>query len=779
MWTTTTRRWCTGGDASGEREHQPRGQFHAGDINSSAVTYTHDGSGTTSDSFVFNVRDDDLATSANATFNITVNQRPVVVTPIADVSVNENAANTVFNVNANFSDPEAGPLTFTVQNVTNGGIFSATPSFSGATLTIAYAPDSPGIATITVRATDNGAAFVEDTFTVSVNDAPVANDDPGFSTPEDTAITIDVLLNDTDLTASGAPGTLNPASVTVVTPPANGMTSVNPANGRITYTPSSNFNGADSFTYTVNDTNSPPATSNAATVSVTVDPVNDPPSLSVPGATQMVDEGSSLTFSLANGNAIIPTDIDADETALPAGGVRLTLSATKGTLSLATTSGLVNVSGNNTSNVAFDGTVTGATAALNGLVYTPNPLQNGAETITVHLSDKGNTGAGGILTDNGVINVQIASVNDPPAVTVPGPQTVNEDVTTAITGVSIADPDAGSGNLTVTLSVGQGRLGVNAAAAGGVTAGNISGNNTSALTLTGTLTQLNNTLATLTFRTALNLVAAQTITVLANDNGNTGGPAETDSATIAITVTPQNDDPTFANFPGVAQNVNEDTNLQFSTANANRITLADVDIEENNPGGEIRAILTVSNGVLTPNGMAGLSTATGYGSGSVTIQGSLASVNAALNGLTYRGNLNFNGTDTLTATINDLGNTGAGGGVNVVQAVTINVIAVNDPPVITLPAPQTVNEDTNLAFSAADGNAITVTDADANEAPGDLVVTLAVSSGTLTLASTAALTSNTGNGTASISMTGSLAAIGAALDGLVYAAIFTSTATTR
>ncbi len=729
-------------------------------INANSLTYTHNGSTTQSDSFTFNVKDDENATTANATFNIVVNLTPTVATPIADVLVNESAPNSVISLLPSFDDAEdgAGGLTYSVQGTT-GSIFNGTPSIAGSNLTIAYPANTPGIGTITIRATDSGSDFVEDTFQVTVNDRPTAGADSG-NTNEGTAVTIDVLLNDGD-----TDGTLTPASVTVTSAPANGSTSVNTSNGRITYTPSGNFNGTNTFQYTVNDNRA--ATSNAATVTVTVNAVNDAPILSVPGTTQNVDEGASLAFSTANGNPITVADVDADETAMPAGGVNVTLAATKGTIALASTAGLVNLTGNSSASVSFDATVANAGLALNGLTYTPTALLNGAETITVTVNDKGNTGAGGVLSDSDTIDVSIASTNNPPVVSVPGGQTINEDTTTGISGISIADPDAGGGSLTVTLGVAQGRIAVNAAASGGVSAGNISGNNTASATLAGTLTQLNNTLPTLTFTTASNLVSTQTLTVAANDNGNAGGAAETDSETVTLTITPQNDNPTFSNFPGT-QTVNEDTNRVFNAANANRITVADVDVQENNPGGTIRVSLGVGSGTLTLGGTTGLTSVTGNGAATVVLVGSLTNVNNALNGLTYRGALHYNGPDTLSVTLNDLGNTGAGGGGDISLSASITVNAVNDPPTITVPSAQSADENTNFPFSATDGNAIVIADPDADEAPGELVVSISTLHGTPTLANGAGLLASSGNGTASLSMTGTLAALEAALDGLVY-----------
>ncbi len=60
-------------------------------------------------------------------------------------------------------------------------------------------------------------------------------------------VTFDVLANDSDVD-----GNLNPGSVTVVSAPANGIL-VHNGSGSFTYTPDANYNGADSFTYEVCD----------------------------------------------------------------------------------------------------------------------------------------------------------------------------------------------------------------------------------------------------------------------------------------------------------------------------------------------------------------------------------------------------------------------------------------------------------------------------------------------------------------------------------------------
>jgi len=97
------------------------------------------------------------------------------------------------------------------------------------------------------------------------NNAPLAVDDQA-TTSEATSITIDVLSNDSD--SDG-----DPLVVDSLTPPSNGTTVINPDN-TVTYTPNANFNGADSFTYTISDGNGGSAT---ATVNVTINAVNEAP----------------------------------------------------------------------------------------------------------------------------------------------------------------------------------------------------------------------------------------------------------------------------------------------------------------------------------------------------------------------------------------------------------------------------------------------------------------------------------------------------------------------
>src|SRR5205085_7819006 len=146
-------------------------------------------------------------------------------------------------------------------------------------------------------------------------------------------------------------------------------------------------------------------------------------------------------------------------------------------------------------------------------------------------------------------------------------------------------------------------------------------------------------------------------------------------------------------------------------------------------------------------------------------------INAALNGLAFAPSSNFNGAASLQITSDDLGHSGSGGALTDSDTVAITVNAVNDAPVHSVPGPQSTNEDTSLVFSSGNGNAITVTDLDAGTSP--VQVTLAATNGTITLSQTTGLSFTAGDGAADGSMTfsGTLANINAALNGLAFAPV--------
>ncbi len=106
-----------------------------------------------------------------------VNDEPTVLSPIADVSVDENAENTVIDLSTNFSDIETASelLTYTIEVNDNETLVAAT--VNGSELVLDYQTNQFGTANITVRASDEAGLFVEDSFAITVNEV---NNAPTF-----------------------------------------------------------------------------------------------------------------------------------------------------------------------------------------------------------------------------------------------------------------------------------------------------------------------------------------------------------------------------------------------------------------------------------------------------------------------------------------------------------------------------------------------------------------------------------------------------------------------
>jgi uncharacterized repeat protein (TIGR01451 family) len=199
--------------------------------------------------------------------SILVNDPPTAVDDIGIYSVDEDQT---LNVSApgvldNDIEPNGDSLTVSVisgvshgsLSLQNDGSFTYSPNLNyygsdSFTYQICDAPSGGTCDTATVDITIN-----------SVNDPPVAGNDSA-STDQITPVVINVVLNDSDLE-----GSIDPTTVAIDTAPAHG-TAVSNGDGTITYTLTDGHFITDSFTYTVDDDQSPAATSNAATVNITI-----------------------------------------------------------------------------------------------------------------------------------------------------------------------------------------------------------------------------------------------------------------------------------------------------------------------------------------------------------------------------------------------------------------------------------------------------------------------------------------------------------------------------
>ena len=266
------------------------------DAENGALTLSEDGGFTYApgadfngtDGFTYEVSDGQGgADEAAATITVNpVNDPPVVASAIADVTVSAGAAAQTIDLTGVFSDVEtpAGDLQFAVTENTDPSVVDPTVDQSAGELQLSFG--DPGTADVTVRATDAGGATAEDTFTVTVegNQVPVAQDDSD-TVGEGGQTTTDVLANDSD-----GDGNLEPSTVQVRAQPSNGTVTVE-SDGQVTYAHDGSETTEDSYTYTVDDDQG--ATSNEATVSLTINPVNDAP---VADAGQTVDAGHEVTL---------------------------------------------------------------------------------------------------------------------------------------------------------------------------------------------------------------------------------------------------------------------------------------------------------------------------------------------------------------------------------------------------------------------------------------------------------------------------------------------------
>ena len=117
----------------------------------------------------------------------------------------------------------------------------------------------------------------------------------------------------------------------------------------------------------------------------------------------------------------------------------------------------------------------------------------------------------------------------------------------------------------------------------------------------------------------------------------------------------------------VRAHVNEDQVLVFSNASHNGISVSDSD------SNSLTVTLTVSHGSLTVTA-SGLTVS--YDNGTTTLSGPTANINAALEGLSYQPDLNYNGADALVVTVSD-------GTLSDTKTIDIAINPVNDAPVIT------------------------------------------------------------------------------------------------
>ncbi len=462
-------------------------------------------------------------------------------------------------------------------------------------LTYTPAANWSGTDSFTYKATDG--ELDSNTATVSitvnaVNDAPIATDDT-YATDEDVKLTVakavGVLANDTDIDSSSLTSVL-------VAGPAHGTLALSD-DGSLTYTPAANWSGTDSFTYKATDGE---LDSNTATVSITVNAVNDPPIAT--DDTYATDEDVKLTVAKAVG--VLANDTDIDSSSLTS---VLVAGPAHGTLAL-----------------SDDGSLT----------YTPAANWSGTDSFTYKATD------GELDSNTATVSITVNAVNDAPVAT-DDTYATDEDVKLTVAkavGVLANDTDIDSSSLTSVLVAGP-------------------AHGTLALSDDGSLT----------YTPAANWSGTDSFTYKATD-----GELDSNTATVSITVNAVNDAPVATDDTYAT-----DEDVKLTVAKAVGVLANDTDIDSSS---------------LTSVLVAGPA----HGTLALSDDGSL----------TYTPAANWSGTDSFTykATDGELDSNTA--------TVSITVNAVNDPPVVSAtPATQTVQYSdriTTITVSAKDVDSLSM-----------------------------------------------------------------------
>ncbi len=361
-----------------------------------------------SDSFVYQVCDAGIPVAcSNATVTLTitaVNDAPIAIddnaSTLEDITLNGGS------LILNDSDPDGNIIsinTSPIVNTSNGTLVIN----SNGTYTYTPNPGFSGFDSFEYQVCDNGTPVLCDNAIVTigigaVNHAPIATAD-AYTTNENIAISNSLSTNDVDSDGNN----LIYSTIPVVAP-ANGLVTIS-ANGNFTYTPNAGFSGSDNFVYQVCDDGAPILCA-TANVSITINPVNDKPSVNADIA--VINEDTQL-----NNLSLLSNDTDPD-------GNNLTVTLTPVD---APQNGIVVLNANGT------------------FTYTPNVNFNGTDSFVYQACDNGNPS----LCDTAIVNITILPVNDAPLAVNDAAATLES---TAVSGNIISnDSDVDGVNLTTSI----------------------------------------------------------------------------------------------------------------------------------------------------------------------------------------------------------------------------------------------------------------------------------------------------------------------------------------
>ena len=612
------------------------------------LSYTPAANYNGSDSFTYKAND---GTVDSNTANVSVTVTPVNDAPVcSDVTFTTNE-DTAGQTDPACTDVDGDTLTYSIVAQPSHG----TASVVAGKLSYTPAANYNGSDLFTYKANDDtvdsNIANVSVTVT-PVNDAPVCSD-VSLTTNQDTTGQTDPACTDVD----GDTLTYN-----IVAQPSHGTASV--VAGKLSYSPTANYNGSDSFTYKANDSH---VDSNTAAVSVTVTPVNDAPVCSDVSLTTNEDitgqtdpactdvDGDTLTYNIvaqpSHGTAsVVAGKLSYTPAANYNGSDSFTYKANDGTVDSNTAAVSVTVTPVNDAPVCSDVSLTtnediigqtdpactdvdgdtltynivaqpshGTASVVAGkLSYTPAANYNDSDSFTYKAND------GTVDSNIANVSVTVTPVNDAPVCSDVS-LTTNQD-TTGQTDPACTDVD---GDILTYNIVAQPSHGTASVVAG-----------------------------KLSYTPAANYNGSDSFTYKANDSH-----VDSNTAAVSVTVTPVNDAPVCSD---VSLTTNEDTTGQTDPA------CTDVDGDT----------LTYSI-VAQPT----------HGSASV-VAGKLSYTPAA----------NYNGSDSFTYKAND------GTVDSNIANVSVTVTPVNDAPVcsdVALTTNQDTTGQTDPACTDVDGDTLT------------------------------------------------------------------------
>jgi CSLREA domain-containing protein len=370
------------------------------------------------------------------TFTLTVNSindAPSFSIPSTQTALEDAGPKTIPNFATNVT---AGPLenaqsiSFGLIVKTNPGLFSLAPVVSSnGTLTFTPAPDQYGEALVSLILTDNGGTdnggvdtSSEKTFTINilpVNDAPTFTKGANQTVAEDSFFQF---VSEWATNISQGPNEFDAFNFQITNNTNPGLFVAQPvvSFGGLAYTPAADANGSAEITVVLKDTggtaNGGVDTSTPQTFTITVTPVNDAPRINLQSSIVRVNGQVPLVFSAANFNRIGLSDDSGTDP------IRVTLTATQGTLTLPSTAGLTFVAGDGADDetMTFRGLVDTIDLRLSGLTFKPKNNVEGNANLQIVTDDEGHNGAGGAKTSSANIIILVDST---------GPVLLTEELT--------------------------------------------------------------------------------------------------------------------------------------------------------------------------------------------------------------------------------------------------------------------------------------------------------------------------------------------------------------